>query len=101
MHRGCGDGHRGTLSRVRLSLKTPAIRDPDRLPTSQLKAMEDFPDHPSLPLLREVIEEFRDDELEHLDTAVIHNSQRAPAHALLSTVIGGGCKIAIELCKRF
>ncbi|KAF9792425.1 COQ7 protein [Thelephora terrestris] len=67
----------------------------------QLKALEDFPDHPSLPLLREVIKEFRDDELEHLDTAVDHNSQRAPAHALLSTVIGGGCKIAIELCKRF
>jgi len=67
----------------------------------QLKALEDFPDHPSLPLLREVIKEFRDDELEHLDTAVVHNSQRAPAHAFLSTVIGGGCKIAIELCKRF
>ena len=67
---------------------------------SQLKTLEDFPDHPSLPLLREVIKEFRDDELEHLHTAVIHNSQRAPAHALLSTVIGGGCKIAIELCKR-
>jgi len=67
----------------------------------QLKSLEDFPDHPSLPLLREVIKEFRDDELEHLDTAVDHNSQRAPAHALLSTVIGGGCKIAIELCKRF
>jgi len=67
----------------------------------QLRALEDFPDHPSLPLLREVIKEFRDDELEHLDTAVVHNSQRAPAHALLSTVIGGGCKIAIELCKRF
>jgi len=66
----------------------------------QLRALEDFPDHPSLPLLREVIKEFRDDELEHLDTAVIQNSQRAPAHALLSTVIGGGCKIAIELCKR-
>jgi len=67
----------------------------------QLKALEGFPDHPSLPLLREVITEFRDDELEHLDTAVVHNSQRAPAHALLSTAIGGGCKIAIELCKRF
>lgn len=44
--------------------------------------------------------EFRDDELEHLDTAVDHFSQRAPAHALLSAVIGGGCKIAIEVCKR-
>jgi ubiquinone biosynthesis monooxygenase Coq7 len=59
------------------------------------------PLHPSVPLLKEVVREFRDDELEHLDTAVQHFSQRAPAHALLSTVVGGGCKIAIELCKRF
>jgi ubiquinone biosynthesis monooxygenase Coq7 len=56
--------------------------------------------HPSIVLLRDVIREFRDDELEHLDTAVEHNSQRAPAHALLSSVVGAGCKVAIELCKR-
>ncbi|KAH9967847.1 ubiquinone biosynthesis protein COQ7-domain-containing protein [Russula dissimulans] len=56
--------------------------------------------HPSIVLLRDVIREFRDDELEHLDTAVEHNSQRAPAHAFLSSVVGMGCKVAIELCKR-
>ena len=56
--------------------------------------------HPSMPLLSAVVEEFRDDELEHLDTAVEHHSQRAPAHALLSTLVGSGCKVAIELCKR-
>lgn len=68
---------------------------------SQLKEIESLPeDHPSVPLLREVIKEFRDDELEHLDIAVDNFSQRAPAHALLSSVIGVGCKIAIELCKR-
>jgi 3-demethoxyubiquinol 3-hydroxylase len=54
----------------------------------------------SMPLLKEVITELRDDELEHLDIAVTHHSQRAPAHALLSTVIETGCKVAIELCKR-
>lgn len=69
---------------------------------SQLKEMETLPSsHPSVPLLRDVIRECRDDELEHLDIAVDHFSQRAPAHALLSTVVGGGCKVAIELCKRF
>ena len=57
--------------------------------------------HPSIPLLKDVIREFRDDELEHLDIAVENYSQRAPAHALLSTVVGAGCKVAIELCKRF
>ncbi|TFK93145.1 COQ7 protein [Polyporus arcularius HHB13444] len=68
----------------------------------QLKALEQLPqNHPSVPLLRDVIREFRDDELEHLDIAVEHDSQKAPAHALLSTIVGTGCKVAIELCKRF
>lgn len=57
--------------------------------------------HPSVPLLKDIIREFRDDELEHLDIAVEHDSQRAPAHALLSSVIGAGCAVAIQLCKRF
>jgi demethoxyubiquinone hydroxylase (CLK1/Coq7/Cat5 family) len=70
--------------------------------TSQLKDLEALPtSHPSVPLLKGIIKEFRDDELEHLDIAVEHDSQRAPAHALLSTVVGTGCKVAIELCKRF
>ncbi|KAF8892696.1 ubiquinone biosynthesis protein Coq7 [Infundibulicybe gibba] len=68
----------------------------------QLREMESLPhDHPSIPLLKDVIKEFRDDELEHLDIAVENFSQRAPAHALLSSVVGVGCKVAIELCKRF
>jgi ubiquinone biosynthesis monooxygenase Coq7 len=57
-------------------------------------------DHPSIPLLQGIVKEFRDDELEHLDTAVENHSQRAPAHALLSSIVGAGCKVAIELCKR-
>jgi len=56
--------------------------------------------HPSLPLLKSVLEEFRDDELEHLDTAVEEGAQKAPGHSLLSAVIGGGCKLAIEVAKR-
>ena len=69
--------------------------------SSQLKELDSFSStHPSLPLLKGVIREFRDDELEHLDIAVVNFSQRVPAHALLSSIIGGGCKVAIELCKR-
>lgn len=51
-------------------------------------------------LLRNVLMEFRDDELEHLDTAVEHDSQQAPAHALLAAVVEYGCKGAIEIAKR-
>ncbi|KIJ37725.1 hypothetical protein M422DRAFT_781614 [Sphaerobolus stellatus SS14] len=70
--------------------------------SDQLKELENLPSsHPSVPLLREVIKEFRDDELEHMDTAIAHDAQKAPAHALLSTVVGAGCTIAVELCKRF
>lgn len=54
----------------------------------------------ALALLRSVLIEFRDDELEHLDTAVEHDSQQAPAHALLSVIVAYGCKGAIEVAKR-
>lgn len=54
----------------------------------------------SVELLRSVLIEFRDDELEHLDTAVENDSQQAPAHALLSAVVAYGCKGAIEIAKR-
>lgn len=57
--------------------------------------------HPSLELLSRIVIEFRDDELEHLDTAVEHDAQQAPAHALLSAIIGFGCKGAIQIAKRF
>ncbi|GFZ49223.1 oxidoreductase with NADH or NADPH as one donor, and incorporation of one atom of oxygen into the other donor [Saitozyma sp. JCM 24511] len=56
--------------------------------------------HPSLPLLASVLEEFRDDELEHLDIAVEGGAQKAPGHSLLSAVIGFGCKAAIKVCER-
>ena len=56
--------------------------------------------HPSLPLLSDIIREFRDDELEHLDTAVEHESQQAAGHALLSAVIAAGCRGAIWVASR-
>lgn len=56
--------------------------------------------HESLPLLRDIIKEFRDDELEHLDTAVENESQQAAGHALLSAVIAKGCRGAIWVASR-
>ena len=56
--------------------------------------------HPSLPLLADVITEFRDDELEHLDTAVENDAQKAPNHALLSAIIAAGCRGAIYASER-
>lgn len=68
----------------------------------QLKELDSLSSsHPSMTLLSDVIREFRDDELGHLHAAVDHHSQRAPAHALLSTIVGYGCKVAIEVCRKF
>ncbi len=71
---------------------------------SQLRALKPMIEktdaHPSLPLMASVLEEFRDDELEHLDAAVEGGAQKAPGHSLLSAVIGLGCKAAIKVCER-
>lgn len=71
---------------------------------SQLLALSDpveFPsNHPSIVLLRKILTEFRDDELEHLDTAIANDSQQAPIHAMLSAIIAVGCKSAIAVTER-
>ena len=64
----------------------------------ELKKFEHL--HPDLMKLRQICEEFRDDELEHLDTAVDHGAQQAPAHALLSSVIGCACKFGVWAAER-
>ncbi|ODN96395.1 ubiquinone biosynthesis monooxygenase Coq7 [Cryptococcus wingfieldii CBS 7118] len=56
--------------------------------------------HPSIPLMTSILREFRDDELEHLDTAVEEGAQKAPGHSLLSAIIGVGCKAAINVCGK-
>ncbi|EPX74291.1 ubiquinone biosynthesis protein Coq7 [Schizosaccharomyces octosporus yFS286] len=57
---------------------------------------------PELEKLRDDLAEFRDDELEHLNTAVDDwNAKEAPAHGLLNNAIQAGCQAAIWLCKRF
>ncbi|KAL0639328.1 ubiquinone biosynthesis monooxygenase Coq7 [Maublancomyces gigas] len=53
--------------------------------------------------LRELIDtirKFRDEELEHLDTAVEHDAKGADGYVILSTVIRGGCKAAIWISSR-
>ncbi|KAK4686296.1 3-demethoxyubiquinol 3-hydroxylase, partial [Tremellales sp. Uapishka_1] len=69
-------------------------------PASQLKSLQSFEADPSIDLLKKVIEEFRDEELEHLDTAVEEGAQMAPGHALLSAVVGMGCRGAIWVSER-
>lgn len=46
-------------------------------------------------------EEFRQDELDHRDTALSHGAEQAPGYRLLSEAIKGGSRLAIWLSERF
>ncbi len=52
------------------------------------------------PALSEKIEEFRQEELEHKETALSEGAEQAPAYPLMSAAIRLGCKVAIGLSKR-
>lgn len=52
------------------------------------------------PELSGLVREFRDDEREHLATALAAGAERAPAYPLLSGAIRMGCRAAIALSKR-
>ena len=50
--------------------------------------------------LRDTIERFRAEELEHRDIGLANEAERAPAYRLLSAVIKAGCKVAIRVSER-
>lgn len=50
--------------------------------------------------LRDTIEKFRADELEHRDTALAHEAEEAPGYEVLSAVIKKGSRLAIWLSER-
>ncbi|KAI9305706.1 ubiquinone biosynthesis protein Coq7 [Cunninghamella echinulata] len=67
----------------------------------QLRELFEMKDHnKDLTYLSETIAKCRDEELEHLDTAVEHDAHRAPFHSALSAVIKQGCKTAIWIAER-
>ena len=50
--------------------------------------------------LVDTIRTFRDDELEHLDTAVAHDAKQADGYEILHNMIRGGCKAAIFVSEK-
>ncbi|KAI0567535.1 5-demethoxyubiquinone hydroxylase [Gracilaria domingensis] len=50
--------------------------------------------------LRELFREFRDDELEHKDTGIQYDAEKAPFYRALSDVIQAGCRAAITITER-
>ena len=67
----------------------------DRHYSAQLDELGD-----SDPELSADIEDFRAEELEHLETARSLGSENAPAYPLLTAAIRAGCRVAIGLSKR-
>lgn len=60
--------------------------------------MEDDPElHKDL---LEKLKKFRDEELEHLDTGLEHDAEKAPFYKVMSQVIKAGCTGAIWLSER-
>jgi ubiquinone biosynthesis monooxygenase Coq7 len=50
--------------------------------------------------LRQTIETFRAEELEHRDIGLQNEAELAPAYRLMSAVIKAGCKVAIAVSER-
>ena len=53
------------------------------------------------PKLKGAIEEFREDEIEHRDTALAHGAQQAPGYQPLTAAIKSASRLAIWLSERF
>ena len=52
------------------------------------------------PELSEAVTRFREEELEHRDTALASGAESAPAYPVLSAAIRLGCRAAIAVAKR-
>jgi len=50
--------------------------------------------------LRDSIETFRAEELEHRDIGLEHGAEQAPGYGLLTRVIKAGCRAAIAISER-
>ncbi len=50
--------------------------------------------------LRDTIETFRREEVEHRDEAIAHGAERTPGYPLLAGLIRAGCRLAIRLAER-
>ncbi|CAD5123762.1 unnamed protein product [Dimorphilus gyrociliatus] len=50
--------------------------------------------------LMKTLSKFRDEEMEHHDTGLEHDAEKAPMYKVLNTSIKAGCKIAIWLSER-
>lgn len=64
---------------------------------AQAAALEAMPEEAAL---KSVVEEYREDELAHRDTALSHGAEDAPLYPVLSATVKAGSRLAIWLSER-
>ncbi|HUO02329.1 MAG TPA: demethoxyubiquinone hydroxylase family protein [Rhizomicrobium sp.] len=52
------------------------------------------------PELKNTVEDFRAEEMQHRQLALDHGAEQAPAYKLLSEAIKAGCRVAIKLSEK-
>ena len=52
------------------------------------------------PMLKKILLEFRDDELEHHDIGLKNDAEKTTGYNILTKIIKTGCKTAIEISKK-
>ncbi|WP_428532133.1 demethoxyubiquinone hydroxylase family protein [Rhodopila sp.] len=69
--------------------------------TAQLETLDELEESGSEEsALRQAVEKFRADELEHRDIGLLQGAEQAPGYRLLSRVIKAGCRVAIVISER-
>lgn len=63
--------------------------------TQQIAALDD-----SEGELRDTLDQFRQEELQHRDIGLAHGAEQAPGYRLLSAAIKVGCRVAIAISER-
>ncbi|PVU96866.1 hypothetical protein BB559_002239 [Furculomyces boomerangus] len=66
----------------------------------QLRELIQLEKSEQLDKLMEDIKLFRDQELEHLDTAVQSGAHQSFVYGAVSNIVKGGCKVAIWMCNK-
>lgn len=92
-------GHYNQQLRVLMNqYDVPVFKDGKEVSTDDVPLGEET--SPELKELKEIISTFRDEELEHLDTAIEHDAEKAVPYILLTEGIKIVCKGAIWMAER-
>ncbi len=66
----------------------------------QSAELNKLPDKDAEPVLKKVIDEFREEEVQHRDIALANEAEQAPGYPILSSAIKTGSRLAIWLSER-